>query len=241
MTCNRQCDILILRGNGELTYVSPKAHLTPPGHTVGEGSRQNEMAFIPALNTLRVSLEFTHNGRPVVNVFYLKKSAPIIAIDLVNVGTALVTWWDFFFKPYTGNSLSLNSVNMRDMTTDAGIFNNFVTGLPSVGALAQEPLPNNVALVSSFRTLQVGRSYRGRVYQSGLTETQIGGDAVTVGLASQYASAWSAMNSYVGPNGFEFVVASFRHNNVPRGTAVLTPVTSIIVNTRIDTQRRRMG
>jgi len=229
-----------LRGARELAYVSPNTCKTLPNQQVGQGTPEDVMAFIPALNTLRVTLEYTLNGQLVVNVFYLKKSTPIATIDITNAVASIKSWFTTYLKPHLGNSLSLVRVVARDMTVENGAVVESAVVPAIVGSLAEEPLSNNVALVVSFKTGLVGRSLRGRVYMPGLTENQLTGNDVTTGAATGLVTGWSNLNSFVGAQGFALQVASFRNNGAPRVSALLTPVTNYNVTTRVDTQRRRL-
>ena len=198
------------------------------------------MGFIPALNTVRVALEFTSNGQICVNIIFLNKSTTVFSTDFVSIASVIRSWFSTYMKGSLGNSLSLSRISMRDMTTENGDILDSVVDLPIVGTLAQEPLPNNVALACSFRTGKAGKSYRGRAYMVGFTENQIGGDHLDSTPVAALALGWSYLNTLSLVIGYTHVVASFQHNLAPRATAVLTPVTQIIVNDRLDTQRRRL-
>ena len=198
------------------------------------------MAFIPAVNTLRVSLEFTVQGHVVVNVFYLRKASPIITVDLANVAAALKSWWNTYSKPSQSIALRFDQVRLRDMTVEAGEQLISPVVPPNFGTLGADPSPNSLALVTSFVTGLTGRSYRGRVYDAGLDEGIHANNDVTVLFAGQRNTAWANMESFVTALGFEHVVASFESGGAPRATAVLTPVTAYVTNIRLDTQRRRL-
>lgn len=198
------------------------------------------MAFIPALNTIRVTLELNSNGQIVVNVIYLRKGTPVLAIDLVNIAAQLKSWFTTYMKPHLGNSIALQRIILRDMTTESGIVLESIASPFIVGALAEEPLPNNCALVTTFKTGIAGRSTRGRVYNAGFTENQIGGDSLTSVPVVGMVTAWTQLNSFVAPSSVVHVVASFHSLGAPRVGALTTPVTSYFSNSRLDTQRRRL-
>lgn len=199
------------------------------------------MVFIPATNTLRITLEYTLNGNVVVNVFYLRKNAPILSVNLNTVAASLVSWYTTYVKPHVNSGLSLNKIILRDMTTANSATLDYIVNPAVVGAGVDAPLPANVAQVVTLRTGLSGRSYRGRVYMAGLGEAQVTGNDVNSTTSVGMATAWLNLNSFVTAQGFELVIASFRANGAPRANAVLTPVNSYFSAGRVDTQRRRLA
>lgn len=101
-------------------------------------------------------------------------------------------------------------------------------------------LPNQVSMVASTRTGQAGRRHRGRMYlpAGGVTltptDSEFGTSEIT-NAASAVATFFSAINTQGGapPQGPEQVVVLSK----VAGTAL--PVTSVIVDSRPDIQRRR--
>jgi hypothetical protein len=198
------------------------------------------MAFIPAINTLRVTLEFSYQGHLVVNVFYLRKSSPIVSVDLTNVAASLKAWWNTYMKPGVPQALVFVGVKLRDMTTETGLQLDSPVVPPNVGAVVAQALPNNVAFVVSFRTGLTGRSTRGRVYNPGITEADTDLNNVTLAAAAAFSTAWLNLNPAVVALNFVHVIASFYTGGLPRLGALTTPVISYVSNTRVDTQRRRL-
>jgi len=216
----------------------------PPLHRADGGAgrcnRENEMAFVPAANTLRVTLEFTYQGHVVVNVFYLRKSSPIVAVDLTNVAASLKAWWNTYIKVIVPQAVIFTNVTLRDMTTETGQQLDSDVNPPNVGAVVGQALPNNVTLVTGFRTGLTGRSTRGRVYNVGILEADTDLNNVTLGVAVAWATAWVNLNPAVVALNFVHVIASFITGGVPRVGALTTPVISYVANVRVDTQRRRL-
>lgn len=117
----------------------------------------------------------------------------------------------------------------------------------AAGGYGGAPLPQNCALLVKKRTGLAGREGRGRIYQPGIPENQV--DAVgaldSTALAdgtaawSGYLSALSAAagGAISGPP----VPMVLLHTDPQAGvTPGPTPVTSLVVDSRIATQRRRL-
>jgi len=134
-------------------------------------------------------------------------------------------------------------VSATDMSVQNG--QNLIYALPSgqTGGLSSPAMPSNVTFATSFRTGYAGRSKRGRAYWVGLAESQVAGDFVSTLAAEAIRGAWEEFGSILagGFDGFTHVVTSYYENGEPRVTAAYNEVTSYVnVDTRVDTQRRRL-
>lgn len=199
------------------------------------------MAFIPALNTVRVTFEYTLNGRIVVNVFYLTKTGPVVSIDLTNLAAQLKSWYTTYVKPHVNAGLSLNRIILRDMTVLNGVYLESLVNPPITGVGLGAPLPSSVAQVITLQSGLSGRSRRGRVYMAGLGEDQVDGNDVNSVTTLGLAVAWANINSFISPTSCSLSIASFYSGGLPRATALLTPVISQLARSRVDTQRRRLS
>lgn len=109
------------------------------------------------------------------------------------------------------------------------------------GSVTGTGLPLNAAIVTTERTQLRGRSYRGRMYLSGLTTTQMNGEnAVNTTFLTTLLGWWTALIAQFSPNNLVWVVASKQHNKVVTDPAVTTVVTSVTIDPYIDSQRRRL-
>lgn len=103
------------------------------------------------------------------------------------------------------------------------------------GVNANEALPASLCLVVTLRTALRGRSHRGRVYQGPWTEAA--STATGTPLSTQptaVAAQWTAHLAALVGSGVSLVVASYL-------LATATDVATCTVDTRWDTQRRRLG
>lgn len=198
------------------------------------------MAFIPIPQSVRVAMEFTKNGQLVVNVYHVRFPTAIINVNLTAVAQLFVDWWTNDLRSTQNQSLRLERVTVTDWSQPNG--SQAVVNAPanSVGTLTGAQAPNNVAIVVSHRTLRTGRSFRGRTYLAGLGASDVADDNISTARAAAIVSAYANLVFRLTTLGGVLVVASFRTNGQPRTVGVVTDISTFVVNTRVDTQRRRL-
>lgn len=101
------------------------------------------------------------------------------------------------------------------------------------GSAASQPLPNQAAVVVSLLTALSGRTHRGRMYIPQLSKNLTAGQLATAdvdAICTAVKNYIAALNGSVG--GYSVAVAS-------TVSAALTHVTSVRVDSKVDTQRRR--
>lgn len=199
------------------------------------------MAFVPVPNTLQAELRFTLGSQLVENVLYFTGSAGVTPALATSLGTALVSWWNANFKADSVTTFTLQTVYMTDLTSQTSFTVTHTAGLPSAGTNGGDPLPFNCALVASFRTAQRGRSGRGRNYVSGWPETQVSAstaDSLRVGRILTGYNLLIGAGTFVA--GLQWVVVSRFHDGIPRAVGLAIPITSVVVDPTMDSQRRRL-
>lgn len=103
------------------------------------------------------------------------------------------------------------------------------------GVNANPAIPAQVCMVATLRTGTRGRSFRGRCYQGPLTAAAVGSTGrPSAAGATAIAVQWLAFLTALGGTGVSLVVASYT-------LATATNVATVTVDTRFDTQRRRLG
>lgn len=208
------------------------------------------MSFIPApVGTTRAVFRGSLDGQEVVNVMYFANigTGPP---DVTGANGLMESYADAWLQaPATGQlnaAYTLLDVTVTDVEA-AGGPTATSTSAPVSGGSTGVHTANQSALVVSWRTGLAGRSNRGRTYLGGL-DNDILADANHVTSAFATAVTAGANNFIVAVQawGWELSVASYysgvdgNGRPVPRAEAVITPVTFAIVNTRLDSQRRRM-
>jgi len=201
------------------------------------------MTFIPTVDTLRCALNFSVGTQLGVNTLWFKKSSSIVSADLAIVATDLVSWWDTYGDPCQCSSCTLNSIDVVDQNSSTSPSLSHPVSPAIAGTAAGTPAPLNVTCVASFRTANRGRSARGRFYLYGLSESDTNNDGVTIGSGLQTALSvlFANLNSFVSGDGFSHVVVSKQLDGVARSAGYAQAVTSYIIDTNLDSQRRRLA
>lgn len=199
------------------------------------------MAFIPVPNGVQLCFDFASSGQNWQFCLMLRKSsgAPTTT-DLEDVVLAAATWWGSSLKPDLTTATTLRQIRATDMTVQGGP--QHIDTINQAGTSASDEIGLNSPLVVSLRTQKRGRSYRGRVYISGMNIDGIS-NAVDVasGTASAFATIFAGLATALDALGFDVVVASRQHNGVPTNPAEVNEVTAYIVDTHLDSQRRRLS
>lgn len=191
-------------------------------------------------DVIRTSWEGTlSNGHKFANVVHYRKSGALtfagaialldpIIVDHLSTNNGTGTGWN-------GHAPASAQFTQIRYTPLDGSSATTVIGHIIPGVAASEPLPASVAAVVTLRTALRGRSFRGRVYQAPFTEAA--NTATGTILASSVTGVlqqWVAHLSALVGTGLSLVVASYH-------LALATDVASVSVDTRWDTQRRRLN
>ncbi len=198
------------------------------------------MAFQPAPDCVEVVFHAVQNGVPIVNVYNVECTGTIDDAKLESIADTFHDWWNTQMKPNQHTSYILNDITATDISVEGG--HQFVLALTSgnAGTSSSEPMSGQAAAVVSWRTARIGRSYRGRTYFGGGTvgwtvDAQHLDPVFTAGLGG---IATNLLDALVLIDCHLVVLSRFLHK-VARVAAVLTRITSFIIDTVVDTQRRR--
>lgn len=143
------------------------------------------------------------------------------ALTSNNVNDAIGTDWRFSGVNYTS----------YDAPTLASIFKPMAVD----GVETGDPLPFNVAAITSFRTTLAGPARRGRCYIPGYTEASSDGNEFDPTSAGNLETFWEDIITGLGTAGTSGLgVMSIAHLSI-------TPVSSVIVERKWATQRRRLS
>jgi len=200
------------------------------------------VAFVPTPDCAKVVLVYNMAGQVYANTLWFQKTTPWGTAEMTALGDNVRYWWATEMAVMYSNDLTLVDIVVYDMTAVDGPVIHDTTDLPIAGSQTTEPLAANAAAVISFRTSGRGRSARGRIYVGPLTE-----DACDDGLHlnSTYRpyliDAGDAIPAIGAGIGWTHVVVSFQLDNVPRTAGFAQPVTTYLVDTALDSQRRRQA
>jgi len=198
------------------------------------------MAFQSVPNGVEIVLNGVQNGVPIVNVFnVIDVTTPTIA-RLTTIADTVKTWWDASLAPILNTSYVLQSIKVTALTASTGpqyiaTYSSGNQGTNSGGEAAA-----NAAAVISWRTAAIGRSYRGRTYVGALSEGEID-SAQTIAGATQTALLSAGTSLITALDGISCVLAVLSRYaaKVLRVTGILTEIISVVVDNKVDSQRRR--
>lgn len=170
------------------------------------------------------------SGKTIAPGFSLQEGAAA-PLTVAQVQAKVVTFWDAIKSLYAPTQ-ELTNVTLRRMVPLSNLEESDASGLPSPGtATNADDLSPSTAIVVSQRTQFIGRRFRGRTYLPNPSEGAADGNLDST-AAQTIADAYLAM------------VSSFALDSMPiavwsRINTVATPVTDILVDRRLRTQRRR--
>lgn len=199
------------------------------------------MAFIPVPNGMSLCFHFTSASQNWQFCLTLRKSAGAPEdTDLQQAAGDAYSWWTSVLKPLLSTSTSLADITVADLTSQGAPQYVQTVGEAATGTGSAVPL--NACVVISGRTAKRGRSFRGRNYLSGLRDAILGVsmNAISTAFASTLAGAWGTLRTTLDGHGYDHVIASKQQEGAPVSPAETNEVTAYVVDTLIDSQRRRL-
>lgn len=199
------------------------------------------MPFIPVPNTIRISLHLVMASQNMYVTLHVKKVGAVGSSDLVDAAVAMYNWWDTYLRPISSNQVTCDGATAMDMSSDSGGVYTHTQSPAVAGASTAAPFPNNVAAVISTRTALRGRSYRGRMFIPGLRgDYRANASEMDSSLQSALIVAAVNLASFFTAASLTPAVASRWHANEARAVGVATEIISFVVDTWLDSQRRRL-
>lgn len=201
---------------------------------------ENAMAFIPVANTVMAEIRAVLFGQAVENTLYFEHLTgdPTIS-DMEDLADYLSAWVTGDFSNNMSLDYSFREIYLTNLTTSTSP--TFALAISDAGALLGDSLPSSSCICMSFRTAERGRSARGRNYVSGLTESEVTGNTLSLTRADALVDAYGAIPTYLLSGNWEWVVVSRYTDGAPRVSGVTIPVTTVTYADRfLDSQRRRL-
>lgn len=198
------------------------------------------MAFQAVPNGVEVVFNATQNGVPIVNVYHVKTPGAVNDTVLLEISEVFFDWWQASVQAAQHNSYVLNTIVAKDLTVANGHEVTTILTTDNTGGAGDEAAAANAALVMSWRTANTGRSFRGRTYVGGLPNAVLS-DAQHMGTGE--AAAWATraadLIDALETAGYVLAVLSRVAAGVQRVAGLLTQIISVVVDTKLDSQRRR--
>lgn len=198
------------------------------------------MGFKQLTNGARVAIEYLWNSEVVTNIIHVVAESPMTELVLSAIGETVSDWITEEVMPLQSGDMTATAIVVTDINEPDSI--QVVTPITSggIGGVALDSTPNNVALVASLRTERIGRSFRGRFFVPGFPEVNIDGNEITVARQLEWALIFADLDTELDIIDIDWVVASFVSAGEPRVEGVGTPIDAVVIDSRVDTQRRRM-
>jgi hypothetical protein len=202
------------------------------------------MTFVPVVNTVQVELRQTLLNQYVENTLSFYNPFGLEPGDLVTIADLMADFWYYELRTDQRTYVYWREAYARDLSSDEAPAYTSTKWSGEHGAGSSGTiLPTHNTLCISLRTAGRGRSCRGRNYTIGMTTTHITNNQVTAAYRDAMLGHYRTLlpGGSRDPTPFIWVVVSRYHNNQPRETGVVYPITSVTVtNDNIDCQRRRL-
>jgi len=198
------------------------------------------MAFQPVPDGREITVVGLQNGVPIINIFHTESATSATLENLEIIADTVILWMQDFVLPETHPSYVLQMVKVRDISSETGLSVEIAPTTSSPGEAGGTAAAANASIVASLRTGVQGRSFRGRIYFGGLAQQTLT-NAQTMGVtsAAAYATMVTELIDALTAIGETLSVLSRVANGVARVTGLLTEIIQVIVNTKVDSQRRR--
>lgn len=203
---------------------------------------QGPHPYIPAPNVSKVELIYTVLGETVENVLHFSTVSVLDTFGLIQLCVDTRTAWEANLKPLLSVSAALVKIRATDLTTETGPSVEFTATLPQNGGNSNPVTNGAQTLATKLSTTGRGRSMRGRIYNVGIIDSAVTGNAVSGTFATQITNGWIGFRDdmLAATQSAIMVVVSYCGNGVWRTEAQISTVTDISTDIYIDSQRRRL-
>lgn len=201
------------------------------------------MAFIPTPNAAHVDLGYRDDtGRTFSNGFDLLDATPYDLTKLGAVVSNVLAAWDELIAEIMGQYVSLVQVSARALDAANAPSTIITPALPLAGALAGVPLPLHSCVVVTFRSGLAGRSFRGRLFHTGMVQNNLFTQTQwTAAVAAAVGTQYNAfLTTFQTESLGEHVVISTQQGGITLAEGDPTPITSYVGRVNIGTQRGRV-
>lgn len=200
------------------------------------------MAFVAAPNIIMAEVRCSRNGQLMENRFMVNNAGPVTPTDLQQVAIIVWDWAELAYLPLQSPQVKLNEVVCTDLTTLTGSQYTYAPDSATFGTATGFNLPNEVSLCVSLRSLNRGRSARGRSYIFSLQDSQMADtNNVTSTFATAIAAAFNALITALTSDGRYLAIVSYVSEKAPRvgGPVYFEVENAVIVDTVVDSMKRR--
>ena len=196
------------------------------------------MTFQPATDTLLVEFLWSGPGdlRWQNNLHFTKDEFDADDIDELLAFFA-ITYAASDFIADVSSDVTLGEIVGTDLRSEGAVQRTLIVG--EVGDNVGDMAAQGAALVATLRTGLRGRSYRGRFYFSGCSDTLLVDGAWTIATAGHLQELLEDLQAIAETIGFTLVVLSRWHDHIERVSALGEAVTDILIRALAPGSQRR--
>lgn len=195
------------------------------------------MAFQPAQDTVSVEFKYTDlAGHRFQNTFHLSRIGFTNA-DIDTLVSLVAGYWDTsLLRTKLSIDVTLATIKVTDLRTEGAY--TVETTVNSAGTGNEDQVPVSSAVVVTMRTALRGRSFRGRSYITGTIKNEFVNGVYSVNTTSACQAFVVGLQTAVAGQGWDLVVLSRAHNGVKRAVALPFPITSVVIRSQREGNRR---
>lgn len=205
-------------------------------------------ALVPVPGVCRVVYKSAYDNQPVANVMHVHNGTGIpysqAQVDLIATGmrTAFAT----YFLPLVNSKFILATAEVTDLSNDTGVVGIASGSTPGSAGSSSTALPANICLCVSWKTTAHYRGGHGRTYFAGMGLTdQLNMTSWTTAVQTAWLAAANNFRTAITTIGVTptlfLVIVSRWKDKTTRVTPLARNVVAASIDSRIDTQRRRLG
>lgn len=200
------------------------------------------MPFIPVADVVLLELRQSLFGQRIENTLYFRMLGGFGVAEMTDLCNDMLIWWTTNLSVQLSSDITIREMVCTDQSSGIGTSITQPAPTPNpAGAVGSPSLPGNSALCVSIRTLNRGRSFRGRNYVAGLPESKVVGNTVDTAAWGAIQAAYIDIPNAIVSSPWEWVVVSRFTAGAPRVAGVATNVlTAVVVDPFVDSQRRRL-
>lgn len=199
------------------------------------------MPFVPFTDGAKMCFDFTISGVEVSICLHFKGNISPTPADYDTLANEGKVRWAANVLPLQTTATLFKGTTVYDLNTaNSPVYQDYYV-TPVAGSSATPTSPLNVAFVLSYLTGNRGRSYRGRSYIPGLSETVADDQNWQAQTVIDVTNGVGTMINAIENNSpFEFVVASRVQNGQLLQQGVMTPVLALVGKSDLGTRRKRL-
>lgn len=197
----------------------------------------------PIPGVVRITVPAIITGQRIANVFHYRRTSGNVDAfapsDLVATREDFEDNWKTHVMPLLVTALVLQPIIVQDLFSDEG--QSHEGGTTQAGSVGQKPFPINAAMCVSWHQEQRYRGGHARTYLCGLPEVNnLDGRHFSPDAVTAFTTAMTTFFT-TGLTGLEQVLVRRISNKLVLSPPRVNLITGLVINSRIDSQRRRLG